>query len=130
MHEQNGSRKALGDAQRKEICGDHICKLDALRSPCRARKSELLQERYQWMVEQEQLRAVRDEKSSCYHKILSTVWRLVTDRMSGEGRLEQFVPRLQMLYRDSQEGFVSAGPPSQVVEDDPRVCELRLEVAM
>lgn len=55
---------------------------------------------------------------------------MVLDSTSGVGRLHKLVPRLQLLYENSRIVPVPAGPSSQVVEDDPRVCELKSKVAM
>lgn len=86
-----------------------------MRSLLKTRKSELLQERDERMVEQERLRTECDEKSSRYRNVLSTVRRLVFDTTSSEGRLEELVSRLRLLYGEGRKVSVPAGPLLQVV---------------
>lgn len=107
----------------KETCEYHVRKPDLWRESLKARDSELLQERDEWIVKQEHLSTERVEKLSRYHNVLSTVRRLVLDSISGEGRLEELVFKAQLLYEDSRKVPVLSGPSSHVVEDDLRVRE-------
>lgn len=61
---------------------------------------------------------------------MSTVRRLAFNCISGEGRLEKLLSKLQLLYEDSQKGLLSAGPSSLVVDDDLCGRELKSQVAM
>lgn len=76
-------------------------------------------------MEREKLRTEREEMPSRCNNILPTVRRLVFDCTSGEGSLEELAIRLRLLYENSRKILVSAGPSSQDVKDDTRMCELK-----
>lgn len=80
-------------------------------------------------MEQEQLRIERDEMSSRYHDVLSSVCRLTLASTAAEDSLEELVSKLQLLYEDSQIVLVSAGPLSQVVKNSPLVRGLESKLA-
>lgn len=128
--EQDGSRKALADAQIKEFCEDNVRTQDALCSSFEMGKSELLQKRDDWKVKREQLRTERDEKASRCHVVLSAARRLVHDSTTSDSRLKELMYMLQLLYEDSWNVPVPAGPSLQGVEDDSRVRDLKSRVAM
>lgn len=104
----------------KETCEGHTSTLDALDESLRSHKREFLQERLELFVEQEQSRTEREEKSSSYHDVFSTVRSLVLDSTSGSARLEESVCKLQLLYEVSGKVPVSAWPLLQLVEGDLR----------
>lgn len=76
-------------------------------------------------MEQEQLCTERDEKLSRFQDASSPVRWLVLDCTLGEGRLEELVSELQLLYKNSREVPVSAGSSFPAAEYSPRVHEWR-----
>lgn len=107
--QRDGNRQALDHAQVKEIQESHNRDLDALRDSFKACESEFLQERDKRLVEQKPLCIKRDEKSSCYHSVLSSFRRLVHASSISESNLQELLSKLQLLYEDSQKVPVSAG---------------------
>lgn len=83
---QDESRQVLAHAQMKETYADHVRKLEPLCSSFKTRTSKMLQECDERMVEQEQLRTERVEKSSQYLDASSSARHLSIDGTSGEGR--------------------------------------------
>lgn len=71
-----------------------------------------------------QLRTDRDEKLPRYHDVPSVVRCLALGGTSGEGRQEELLSKLQLLYEYSPKVPVLVGPSTQAVEHDPRVREL------
>lgn len=90
--EWDGNRKALANAQVKGIYECQARKLDTLSASFKERKSELFQERDKWVVERMQLRTERDEKSSRYRDVLSSVCPMVLDSTSAVARSKSCWP--------------------------------------
>lgn len=73
LDERDRCHRVLTNAPMNEARENHACELNALHSLFKARESELSQARDKRLVERKQLRTERDEKSSSYTEVLSTV---------------------------------------------------------
>lgn len=90
---------------------------------------KLAPKKNKWFVKRVQLRLLRDEMFSRYHKVLASARRLVLANTSNKTRLKDLHFKFHFLYDDSRKVRVLAGPPLQVAESILCVRELDSQTA-